>query len=316
MDNINGQESQQPQAPATPTENPKPTVPTEISSLARHREQLQRASSARAEQKETGGEPQPNVGQQEPSKPEREPYIPRDRFDEVLRQRDAFQQQLTQMQQMMQQAQQPQMGPTGMMQPPQQHLNPPQQQQQVQSFLDQVMKDPAAKQQWQKRIANEGITALAEFVTKTIEDRGRPLLEEYSRSINDRITPLQQSLLRQQISSYANQKASDPEFQVARPMFEQLVNTAVQRGYDVTNPQVLSTIEFLAKQQARQFAPPATPQQPMQQVAPFSERPGSSSQPFPKPAYRALTPQEQAMANRFNLTPQQYIDSLRAMGAE
>lgn len=315
MSEFNEQAPQQNDAPVQ-AENRAPVDSTEISALARHREAMKaRVSPPRQEQQEADGQPQPNVGQQAPEQPQREPYIPRERFDEVLRQRDTLQQQITQFQQQLQQPRPAQVGPTGMMQPPQQPAISPQQAQQVQSFLEQVTKDPTARQEWQKKIANGGIPALAEFVVKAMEDRGRPLLEEYTQSINDRLLPLQRSLVQQQLSSYASQRATDPEFQVARPVFDQLVNTASQRGYDVTNPQVLSTIEFLAKQQARQFQP--APQQPqMPQVMPFSERPGNAGQGLPRPQTRQLNPQERAMAERFGMSPDQYVNSLRAMGVE
>jgi len=318
MSEVNEQAPQQNDAPVQ-AENKAPVDTTEISALARHREAMKaRVSPPRQEQKEADGQPQPDVGQQAPQEPQREPYIPRDRFDEVLRQRDTLQSQVAQFQQYLQQSQQnqpQQVGPTGMVQPQQQALSP-QQTEQVQSFLDQVTKDPTARQEWQKKIANGGVPALAEFVIKAIEDRGRPLLEEYTRSINDRISPLQRSFLQQQLSTYASQRSTDPEFQVARPIFDQLANTAAQRGYDVTNPQVLNTIEFLAKQQARQNQPynPAPQQAP--QVTPFSERPGNAGQGLPRPQAPQLTPQQRAMAERFNMTPEQYADSLRAMGVQ
>lgn len=319
MSEVNEQAPQQSEAPVQQAETRVQIDPTEISALARHRQAMKaRVSPTQQETPRTDGQPQPNVGQQAPEQPQREPYIPRDRFDEVLRQRDTLQQQVAQFQQHLQQAQnnQPQqVGPTGMVQPQQQGLTP-QQNQQVQSFLDQVTKDPTARQEWQKKIANGGIPALAEFVIKAIEDRGRPLLDEYTRSINDRITPLQRSFVMQQVQSYSTQRANDPEFQVARPVFDQLVNTAAQRGYDVTSPQVLNTIEFLAKQQARQNQPYAPAPQQAPQVMPFSERPGNAGQGLPRPQTRQLTPSERAMADRFNMTPEQYLGSLRAMGVE
>jgi hypothetical protein len=314
-EDFNQQPTQQTQAPAQ-TENTAPSVSTEISALARHREaQKAKASSVFARQEEVGGPPQPNEGQpqaQDSQQPPREPYIPRTRFDEVLRQRDTLQQQVQQFQQRLQsQAQNQQNFPQ---ENPQQGLNQ-QQQNQVTSFLDQVTKDPNQKKEWQRRITNEGIGALAEFVVKAIEDRGRPLLDEYTRQIDARITPLQRSMVNQHVNSYVSQRRSDSEFAVAQPLFNQLVVSAANRGYDVTNPQVLSTIEYLAKQQSRQFAPQQTPPQ-MPQVAPFSERPGNTGQGFGRPNSRQLTQQEMSIAQRFNMSPEQYLGSLRAMGVE
>lgn len=308
------QAPQQNDAPAQ-TENQTQAPNTEISALANYRAQkAAQASSATPQTNEVGAQPQANVGQNTSEQP-REPYIPRERFDEVIQQRNQLQQQINQFQQQ-QYPQQPQqvVGPTGMVQPQQ---APPQQavqQQAVQTFLDQVTKDPTSRQQWQKRISNEGVTALADFVKQAVESVGRPLLAEYTKHVSDQLSPIQRQYVNNQVNSYAQTRQSDPEFAVAKPAFDQLVNTAVQRGYDVTNPQVLSTLEFLAKQQSQQYAPqqfqnPPTP-------TPFSERPGNSGQTLNKPAQANLTPQQQAMAKRFGMTNEQYADSLRAMGVK
>lgn len=310
-------QNQAPQTSNAPaqTENTAQPVRTEISALANYRKHKEaQGSSPKPEQRETDGQPQPNMGQQEP---QREPYIPRERFDEVVNQRNTIQQQYQQMQAQLQQFQQAQqsqqvVGPTGMVQP-QQAAPPPQQQAAVQSFLDQVTKDPTARQQWQKKIANEGVTALADFVRQAVESVGRPLLEEYTKNVSAQLTPIQRQYVNQQINSYVSQRANDPDFAVVRPTFDTLVSTAVQRGYDVTNPQVLGTIEFLAKQQMQaqgQYQQHQQPPTPM----PFSERPGSGGQNFGKSATPSLTPQQVKMAERFGMTPQQYADSLRAMG--
>jgi hypothetical protein len=311
MPEDNQQAVQSNQAPVQ-AENKAPAVPTEISALAAYRAKKEAAGSPPTQkQGESDGQPQPNVGQDNSQRPQREPFIPRERFDEVAQQRDYYRTQLDQFQQQVQAMPQQQVGPTGMVQPAQ---VPQQQQAQVQSFIDQVTKDPEAKKNWQKRIANEGVPALLEFVTQTVQAVGKPLLDEYSRAVNDRLSPIQRQFVNQQINSYVSQRQSDPSFVSARPVFDRLVQTAVQRGYDVTNPQVLGTIEFLAKQQGGQQYGQQAPQMP--QVTPFTERPGAGNQGFPKPAQRALTPQEQGMARRFNMTDQQYIDSLRAMGVE
>lgn len=313
MEVPNEQAPQQNQTPAQ-TETRPQAPSTEISALANYRKQKEaQAASAKPQGSEVDAQPQANVGQQAPQEPQREQYIPRDRFDEVINQRNTLQQQLAQFQQM--QANQQVVGPTGMVQPQQAPQQQAVQQQAVQSFLDQVTKDPTQRQQWQKKIANEGVTALADFVRQAVESVGRPLLEEYTKNVSAQLSPIQKQYLNQHLNSYAQSRQSDPEFAIARPVFDNLVSTAVQRGYDVTNPQVLSTIEFLAKQQARQSGA----QQPYQQPptpTPFSERPGNSGQNFGKPQAPNLTPQQLAMATRFNMTPQQYADSLTAMGVK
>ncbi len=306
-----------PQEAPTRTENAAQGDPTEISSLARYREaQKSRVSSPQTEQPKVDGTPPPTEGRETSQQPPREPYIPRERFDEVIRQRDTYHQQLQEFQQRTQQTPYGHVNQTGMVQQPPQ---PPKQQtptqEQVQSFLDKIRADSTTRTEWQKKIANEGVTALVEFVEKAIDARGRPLLEEYAKAIGERISPLQRSLVQQQVNTYASRKNSDPEFAVARPYFDQLVGAAAQRGYDVTNSQVLDTIELLAKQQARQANPGFTHQTP--QLAPFSERPGNTmAQTFNQSAQRALTPAEKAMAARFNMTDAQYLTSLRSMGVE
>ena len=296
-------------APAQ-TENQAQVPNTEISALAQYRERkAAQASSVLPQNTEVGVQPQTNVGQEAPQEPAREQYIPRDRFDEVIQQRNQLQQQIQNFQ--MQQSQQQVVGPTGMVQS-QQAPVPQAQQAAVQSWLETVTKDPTSRQQWQKRISNEGVTALADFVRQAVESVGRPMLEEYSKNVRAQITPIQQQYVNQHVSAYAQQRQSDPEFAAAKPAFDNLVNTAVQRGYDVMNPQVLGTLEFMAKQQARQYAPPAQFQQPPQPT-PFSERPGNGGQNFGKPQTPNLTPQQIRMAERFGMTPQQYADGLRSM---
>lgn len=313
MPEDNQQAIQTNQAPVQ-AENKAPAVPTEISALAAYRAKKEAAGSPPPQQRsESDGQPQPSEGQDNSQRPQREPYIPRERFDEVTTQRDYYRQQLDQFQKQVQNMPQQQVGPTGMVQPA---PVPQQQQAQVQSFVERLTKDPETKKNWQRRIANEGVPALLEFVTETIQAVGRPLLEEYSRSVTEKLTPIQRQFVNQHINSYVSQRQNDPGFTSVRPVFDQLVNTAVQRGYDVTNPQVLGTIEYLAKQQAPQQFGYGQQQPQMPQVTPFSERPGAGGQGFGKPAQRALTPQEQAMAKRFNMTDEAYLGSLQAMGVE
>jgi hypothetical protein len=198
-----------------------------------------------------------------------------------------------------------------MVQPQQQQAA---QQEAVQNFLDQVTKDPAQRQAWNRRIATDGVAALADFVRQAVVSVGQPLLEQYAQNVNAQLSPIQRQYVAQQVSSFASQRQTDPEFAAARPTFDGLVTTALQRGYDVTNPQVLTTIEFLAKQHTRQnggyqpqFQSPPTP-------TPFSERPGNSGQNLNKQAGPNLNPKQLEMAKRFGMTPQQYAESLRAMG--
>jgi len=306
------QAPQQNEAPAQ-TEN-KPQVPsTEISALANYRKAKEaQAASAKPQQSEVDVQPQANVGQENPQQT-REQYIPRERFDEVIQQRNQLQSQIQQFQQNTNQQQV--VGPTGMVQPQQAPAQQAAQQQAVQSFLDTVTKDPTQRQQWQKRISNEGVTALADFVRQAVESVGRPLLEEYNKQVSSQLSPIQRQYVNQHVNTYVQQRQSDPEFAVAKPAFDNLVSTAVQRGYDVTNPQVLSTLEFMAKQQAQQYAPAPQYQQPPTPT-PFSERPGSGGQNLGRPATPNLTPQQLAYAKRFNMTPERYAESLRNMGAE
>jgi hypothetical protein len=292
----------------------------EISSLARYRAQQQKGSSPSAQPQTAGGEASPETGaaQAQPSD-NREQFIPRHRFDEVNAQRNQYAQQLQALQAQLAMYQQAQ-GITGMQgqlghfqQAPAQPTvtgmaNSPQAQaSQVPQIPD--FNDPAVVREWRDRIANNPVTGLRDFVSLLIRAEGVPLLEQFRQQITSQLTPLQQTFVQQQLTSYAQSRASDPQFTAIQPIFNQLVQQAVQRGYQLT-PQVLSTIEHIARVQAPQYGITL----PASDQAPFTERPGSGGQGFPAPEMPQLTPMQEAMARRFGMTPAEYARRLKEIG--
>ena len=297
----------------------QPASSQDISALAAYRAQRQAASSAPVQQSVEGGDTRPDAGEQSQAQPQREPYIPRDRFDEVVNERNQLREQFQRMQQSqafgvpqqpqqpqypMQQPQfQPQVGPTGMVQGQQ---APQQSQPNAPDF-----NDPKVQKEWREKIANNPVTGLREFTEHIINSYGAPLVNQAVQSIYQQLQPLQRAFIQQQIQSYSQQRQSDPEFSAAQPIFTNLVQMAQARGIDTTNPQVLGTIEYMAKQQARQmgYVPPQE-----QQAPPFTERPGNSGATLGKPQTPALTPQQQAMARTFGMSDSEYAQQLRDMG--
>ena len=322
-------ESNQPETQgAAPTVNQlQQSSPQDISALAAYRAARQAASSPPAEPKAEGGDTRPNAGGDQ-AQPQREGFIPRERFDEVHQRMKSYEQQLQQFQQSQPQAQpnafgtpqmpqmpqfpmqQPlqQVGPTGMVQGQQQQ---PQQTPQAPDF-----NDPKVQREWREKIANNPITGMREFTEHIIRSYGEPLVNQAVQGLYQQLQPLQRAFVNQQIQTYAQQRQADPSFQQVQPYFQNLVQQAQQRGVDVTNPQVLGTIEYMAKQQAQaqgmQFAPP---QQPPQQQPPFTERPGNSGASLGQSQTPTLTPQQQAMARTFGMSDREYAESLRNMGA-
>ena len=304
------------QAPTQTETQSRPSVPTEISALAQYRQaREQRESSPPAQRGQEGGDVRPDASVDSHS--QREQFIPRERFDQENTRRKQLEQELAEVRaQMMQQSfnmpqQQPQypmaqqqVGRTGMVHPE------PQQQQQPRLQVD----NPEFVKQWRKKIADNPVTGLAEFTELVMRERGEPLVRQAIQQVVQQLQPLQQHYLNQQIQNYAQQKADDPTFATVRPFFQNLVQTAQSRGVDVTNPQVLSVIEHMARQQAQhqgfQVQPPA-PQQP-----PFSERPGAGGTNFGQPRTPNLTPQQQAMARTFRMSDAEYAEQLRAMGVQ
>mgnify|MGYP001136335144 CR=1 FL=1 len=333
----NETEGSQPKEGAPQAENQgqaaKPQVPTEISALKKYREaqaaRRQGNTPTPAAQNSGEGESGPNDAAQEQNQ-NREQWIPRERFDQVNQQKNQFQQQLQQLQNMQQFAQQqpgyqgqaapqqPYVGQTGMVHtPPQQPQQQPQRQQQGQPELPDFS-NPDVEKQWRNKIAKDPIKGLGELFDIYLAQKGQPLLQQYAQQIQQQIQPLRQNYVQTQLNQYAQSRANDPEFTQIRPVFDQMAQRAVQMGYDLSNPQTLATVEFVAKQQAQQqgmYNP--QPQQMMAQPQPFSERPGNSGAQIGGGARGPqLSPQQKQMAQRFNMTEQQYADSLAAMGVK
>ena len=295
--------------------NEQPTHdPTEYSSLARMRAAQQ--ESAPAPTTPNAGTSTPG-GQQAPTQEqnERSQYIPRERFDQVNEKLREAQAQLAM-----------QRSPTGM-QPvgnpvPQQQQNltqggmviPQQQGQavanspQVRGLLDSIS-DKEEQEKWRKKIANAPITGLAEFIQYAIQTEGAALLQQSLAPLQAQIAPLQQSFAVQQVSNYVAQReqVGDPTWAQVEPHFYQLASQAAQEGYPLT-PDTLSVVEAVARQNAGvpMFGAPQVPQT----QAPFTERPGSGGQNFGSTPQVQLTPQQQAMAKRFDMTPEEYAADL------
>lgn len=264
----------------------------------------------------------------EQSQDSREQFIPRSRFDQVLQERNQLREQAQQAQQQPQQQQAPQPQPqqwqqpqglqTGMQSFQPQQVNPqqagptgmvgqqpqPQQQQANVPNFD----DPAVQKEWQRKIANNPVTGLREFVELLIHSRGTPLLEQFRQQIASQLNPIQQSFVQQQLSSYTTQRQQqDPSFGQVAPAFNQLVQQAMQRGYTL-NPQVLQAIEGIARAQSGMLTQPQAPQQ-----APFTEAPGGTGS-FGTTEQPTLSPAEQSMAERFGMTAEEYAQARRTYG--
>jgi hypothetical protein len=282
-------------APQPPTENQASPVPSEISSLASYMAR-QRDSSARPTEQPKAGEGTPP---QAPTPPQdqREQFIPRQRFDEVLTERNQLRQQVQQQYAPPPPPPQP-MGyqpPPGMTRTGMVGMQP----QQQPSALD--LSNPAVKAEWHKKIVNDPVSGLGEFIEQMLMARGQPMLEQFHQQIVSQLAPIQQSYVQQQLSSYQSQRSqADPSFGQVAPVFNQLVTQAVQRGYAMT-PQVLQAIEGIARAQAGMLSAPPPPKQ-----VPFTETPGAQGLGQSAPPPPTLTPQEQMVAQRFGMTADEY----------
>ena len=266
-----------------------------------------------ARQKDASSAPSAPKSPATPESDNREAFIPRQRFDDVLAERNALRQQLQSPQAFQPQGfPQPQFGPVPQFQPPQgvsptgmvgYQPTPPQQQAQP-AAPD--FNDLAVQKQWREKIAVNPITGMVEFFDALLTARGAPLLQQFQQYIMDQISPIQQSYVQQQLSSYvAHRQQSDPGFAQVVPTFNQLVGQAVQRGYPM-NQQTLAAIEGIARAQAGFLSP--VPQAPR---APFTETPGGTGE-FGQPSTPNLSPAQQAMAQRFGMSHSEYAASLRS----
>lgn len=299
-----------------PTENQGSRVPSEISSLSNYMARQQPSSGA-GSSNESGGEGSPDTASAESQQGERSQYIPRERFDQVLNERNQLRQQTQQQPQPQPQQQQPQtpqlntgmqpgfapqapqqqpgVGPTGMV-----GRQPQPQQRQQPNVPD--FSDPQVQKEWRQKIQNNPVTGLREFVSLMIQAEGTPLLEQYQQQITSQLTPLQQTFAQQQLTQYHQQRSQqDPSFQQIAPQFTQLAQQAQQRGYTLT-PDVMQAIEGIARSQAGLFNQP----QPQQQQVPFSEQPGGTGS-FGQKEPPQLTNQERAIAERFGMSPEEYV---------
>lgn len=302
----------QPSASTAPqTENQAPAIDSgEISSLARYMARQKDASSApQAPRPQAGeGSPTPDAAATAPQDG-REPFIPRSRFDEVLAERNALRQQLSSPQAFQPQGHQPQFGAVPQFQAPQ-GMSPtgmvgqqpaPQQAPALPDFSD-----INVQRQWREKIAANPVTGLREFVSMVLQAEGAPLLQQFQQQILSQISPIQQSYVQQQLTSYSTQRQqADPSFSQVAPTFNQLVSQALQRGYSLT-PQVLQAIEGIARAQSGLLSSPAPAPR-----APFTEAPGGTGE-FGQPATPQLTPAQSAVAKRFGMEPSEYAAYLRS----
>lgn len=298
------------------TENATPPVNAgrDISSLENYRARQAASSAPKPPQPPQAGEASPTTGQN-PQADQREQAIPRPRFDEVIEQKNQYQQQVQALQAQLAQMQQAQQA-TGMQGAPAQPQGyaaptysgmqgaaPQQAPSQVPDF-----NDPAVQKQWRDKIANNPVTGLREFVSLLIQAEGTPLLQQFQQQILGQITPIQQTFVQQQLSSYETSRAqSDPTFQQVAPTFRQLAVTAQQRGFALT-PQTLQAIEGIARAQAGvPFGAPPAPAQ-----APFSERPGGGTQ-LGQSSTPTLTAEQRDMARRFGMSEQEWAASYASL---
>lgn len=300
--------------PQSQTENQDaPKVSSDISSLRNFRER-QAATSTAA--KATPGEGAASPGQA--AGDNREQFIPRTRFDEVLAERNAERERAQQAMQLLAQYQaqlpahataqvpqpyaQPQpLAPTGMVGA--QATPPAHATAQVPDFSD-----PAVQKQWRDKIANNPVTGLKEFVSLLIRAEGEPLLNQYQQQVLSQLAPIQQTFVQQQLGAYEQSRAqADPSFAQVKDHFRNLTARAVQMGHALT-PEALSVIEQVARQQ---LGVPVNYQAPAQPS--FSERPGGASD-MARPQAPQLTEQQRAVARRFNMTDAEYASFLTANG--
>ena len=300
----------QPQAPGSqaPTENKAPAPPSgEISSLERYMA-ARAASSTAPKDQPTPAASAPAQGAPTPSPDNREQYIPRERFDQVLNERNQLRAQVQQTPPQQNTGFAPQLN-TGMQVPQQQFQQPQgftptgmvgQQPQPARPAGVPDFNDPAVQKQWRDKISNNPVTGLREFVSLLIQAEGTPLLESFRQQITQQISPIQQTFLQQQLNQYVSQRSQvDPGFSQVAPAFNQLVAQAAQRGMQL-NPQTLQAIEGIARAQSGMLNATVAPRQ-----VPFTETPGGAAN-FGQPEQPSLSPQQQEIAKRFGMSAAEY----------
>lgn len=258
-----------------------------ISDLARYREaqEAKRSSAAPSIQP-----PAP------PAQPDREAFIPRERFDEVNTARQHAEQQALQYRQHLETMQQQQAQPQTQ-----------QQNQQPQTPASPDFNNPEVEKEWLKKMQNNPVKGMRELIELVVQERGSPLLEQTLQQVQQYVAPVREAHRMQMVNQYATTKATDPTFTSIRPAFENLVGQAEQRGIAL-NAQTLPMIEAMARQMAPSM------QQPQYQAPapPFTERPGGSGTGVQQQAVQ-LTAQQRDVARRFNMSDAQYAESLSKM---
>ncbi len=296
-DNFAGS-SQEASAPTPPATGVNPTQ-TQFSDLARGRAQHQGAAQ--------GAGTAANSGQTAPSgqeSNERSGYIPRERFDEVNTKRiqaEAQLQQLTNQLSQAQAARAAQANQGHQATQAQQALQSPQ----VQNFMA-SLSSKEEQEKWRQKIINQPVTGIAELVQQAIQSESQQLVHQLQAAL----APMQQFYMAQQgsvVQQYAQKRASDPTWSAIASTFDQLAQTAQQRGYSIT-PQVLEVIEAVARSQHNiPVYGQAAPQPP------FTERPGSGQVQAP-PAPPQLSEEQRKYARMFNMDESKYAADAAVLG--
>lgn len=299
--------SQDGSQPAPPVTGANSTQ-TQHSDLAAARAHQQRASNVVGATPDS--EPTTSSGQ---GQGQRSEYIPRDRFDEVNARRIAAEAQLQQLTQLTQaQAMRAAQSNAGQAFGQQQQMgqavaNSPQ----VKGFLD-SLSSKEEQDKWRQKILNQPVTGIAELVQYAIQTEGASLLQQELAKVQSTLAPMQQFYVQQQgatVNQYAQRRASDPAsgWASVKPVFDQLVTTAQQRGYPI-NQQSLEVIETVARGQV------GLPYyQPAPQAPPFTERPGAGQVTGQAPV-PVLTEEQKKYAKMFGIDESKYAADYAEFG--
>lgn len=180
--------------------------------------------------------------------------------------------------------------------------------------------DPEVQKQWRKKLANDPIRGMREFVQMMIQAEGTPMLEQFRNDVMSQLQPVQQAYVQQSVNAYKQSRfQSDPNFTQVAPHFDQVLNQALRERPNLQlDANTMSTLEHIARLQAQQtpnFAPQGGYGQPQPPQPPFTERPGSAQHRAQKQQASTpqLTPAQKRMARTFNMTEQQYAAKLQEM---
>ena len=244
----------------------------------------------------------------------REQAIPRGRFDEVIQQKNAAEQQAAQYATMLQQAQ-------SLITQQQQNLNPapgnPPGTAGPEPQLPQLpnMDDPAVVKELQTKVANGGVTELVKLVQQVVQAEAAPVVLQMQQGWQNQFAPVQQTLAQQAVDSYTQQEITrDPSFSGTEQTFRNYVSTALQRNPGLAlNAETLGVIAYVARRHPQQpgLAPSLPAAAP---TVPFMEQPGSAAvlQNTGQAPVR-LSAEQQKAARGFNMTDAGYSDAIKRL---